>query len=387
MATIVKAAALIDGTGRETVRDVSVLIADGRFQRIVTGAGSGLPSDAEVIDVGANTLLPGLIDAHEHLGLRHERGYERGQMLDPEHEIAFRMAKSARENIEAGITSVRIAGDKNHMDVVCKKYIDEGYIPGPRVYTAGAGIRPSHGHGATATTIGDGVDGVRRAIRESVAKGSHHIKLFVTGGTGTIGTDPLISYFTREEIAAGIEEAHNVGRRTMAHIHGGPGADYAIEAGLDSVEHGAYLTEAQVEKMIKHGTWLVPTLTVSFHERPQPDHRPPEVIEKGRLARAARAEQMPWVIRSGLKIAAGCDSWHGEVAMEMELFCEFGMTPMRAIQSATRDAADLLGELHDIGTVEVGKRADLIAVEGDPLADISAARNVRLVLRDGIRFV
>lgn len=387
MATVVKAAALVDGTGGEPIRQPSVLIADGKFQKIVAGDGSGLPSDAEVIDLGDQTLLPGLIDCHEHLGLRHERGYERGQMLDPEYEIAFRMAKSAAEDIKAGVTSVRTAGDKNHLDVVAKKYIEEGYLPGPRVFPAGGGIRPSHGHGATGTTIADGVDAVRRAVREAFFKGSHHVKLFATGGTGTIGTDPRRAYFTREEIEVAVYEAHNNGKTIMAHMHGGPAIDWGIEAGLDSIEHGAYLTDAQIEKLAKSSTWYVPTLSVSFHERPKPDLRPPDVIAKGVAARAARSEVMPKVISAGVKLAAGCDSWHGAVWLEIELFVRFGLSPMAAIQTATRNAAMLLGEIDTIGTVEEGKLADIIAVKGDPLQDVGTLKSPTFVMRDGIRFV
>ena len=388
MATVVKAAALIDGTGGEVIRHPSILIEGGTFRKIVTGEASGLPSDADLIDLGAATLLPGLIDCHEHLGLRHERGYERGQMLDPEPEIAFRIAKSAQEDIQQGVTSVRIAGEKNHLDVLAKKYIEAGYLPGPRVYPAGGGIRPSHGHGATGTTIADGVDAVRRAVRESIFKGSHHIKLFATGGTGTIGTDPRRSYFTQDEIRVAIEETHNVGKTIMAHMHGGPAIDWGIEAGLDSIEHGAYLSDTQIEKLAASKTWYVPTLTISFHDRgPGPDLRPPDVIEKGIQARAARAGVMPKVIQAGVKLATGCDSWHGSVWLEIELFVRFGLTPMQAIMAATRNGAELLGELDSIGTVEEGKLADLIAVKGDPLQDVGTIRYPTFVMRDGIRFV
>lgn len=189
MVVVVKAAALIDGTGREPIRRPWVVIEGGRFVRITAGEAPDIPSDAEVVDAGDDTLLPGLIDCHEHLGLRFELGYERRQMEDPDREIVFRMAKSALEAIEGGVTSVRIASEKDHLDVLAKKYIDAGYLPGPRIYPSGAGLRPSHGHGATPDVV-DGVEAVRRGVREAIGKGSHHIKLFVTGGIGTLGSDP-----------------------------------------------------------------------------------------------------------------------------------------------------------------------------------------------------
>ena len=385
MVTVVKASALIDGTGAEVLRDPIVVMADGRFQDILSGRDLAVPSDAELIDATGYTLLPGLIDSHEHMGLRFERGYERAQMMDSEQEIVFRIAKTAREDIDAGVTSVRTVGDKHHLDVLTKKYIEDGYIPGPRIYPSGAGIRPSHGHGATGTTIADGVDAVRRAVRESVFKGSHHIKLFITGGVGTIGTDPKASYFTQEEIEAAIAEAHRVDRKVLAHIHGGPGATWAIEAGLDSLEHGVYLTDEQILLMKEHGTWHVPTLTVMFHAKDPVGEKllPREVIEKKERAHQAAGAVIKKSIEAGNKIAAGCDSWHGKVWMEMELLVRFGMTPMEALKAGTLYGAQLLGEEAQIGSVERGKLADLIAVNGNPLDDISCVQDVRLVIKGG----
>lgn len=387
MATVVKAAMLIDGTGREPTMRPSVVIDGGRFVRIAAGEAPDLPSDAQVIDVGSAILLPGLIDCHEHLGPREELGYWRRQMQDPDVEIAFRMVKSAKEAIEGGVTSARMLGDKNGLDLVAKKYIDTGYIVGPRVYPSLAGIRSAHGHGATATTNADGVDAVRKAVRETVFKGAHHIKIFITGGIGTIGTDPRTTYYTREEIHVAIEESHNVNKKIATHCYGGKGADWAIEAGMDCIEHGAYLTEEQIAAMAKQGIFHDPTTIAYFHERPESHERPAEVIAKGEQAREFSAQNVRRGKEAGLKIVTGTDGWHGEVWHEMGLLVRFGRSPMEAIMAATRNGAELLGELDQIGTVEVGKLADLIAVKGDPLADISAMKDVCLVMRDGMRYV
>jgi imidazolonepropionase-like amidohydrolase len=386
--TAVRAARLIDGTGRLPVERPVVLIEDGRFRAIHAGDTPALPAGARLVDCGDATLLPGLIDCHEHLAMRHERGTGRVQMEDAEPEIAFRIARTLTEIIQMGVTSVRTAGDKNHLDVAAARYVESGYVPGPRVYPSGAGIRSSHGHGDAATTVVDGVDAVRRGVRESIRKGSHHIKLFVTGGTGAPGTEPRTAYYTPAEIQVAVEEAHNAGRKLMAHAHGGPGVDWLIDAGADSIEHGAFLTDAQIERMARAGTWYVPTLAVSFHDHSADAGRqPPEVIEKRLRSREFRAQIMARALAAGVRLAAGTDSWHGEVWYELELLVRFGLTPMQALFAATRDAADLLGHLDDIGTVESGKRADLIAVMGDPLEDISVTRRVALVLRDGIPFV
>lgn len=389
--TVVKGGQLIDGTGRPPLPQPVVVIESGRINRILSGDAAATlewPAGAHIIDCDGATLLPGLIDCHEHLAMRHERGSGRTQMQDPDHEIAFRIAKTLAEIIQSGVTSVRTAGDKHHLDVAAARYVEAGYIPGPRIYPCGAGIRSSHGHGDAATTIVDGVDAVRKGVRESVRKGSHHIKLFVTGGLGSAETEPCVSYYTMPEIQAAIEEAHNVGRKVMAHAHGGPGVDWLIDAGVDSIEHGIHMTARQLDRMARAGIWYIPTLAVSFHEQPagagQP---PPEVLAKHATARARRAEVMAQAQHAGVRLAAGTDSWHGEVWFELELLVRFGLTPAQAILAATRDAAALMGHLDDMGTLEAGKRADLIAVHGDPLVDISVMKQVMLVLRDGISFV
>jgi imidazolonepropionase-like amidohydrolase len=340
-----------------------------------------------MIDLGNATILPGFIDAHEHLGLCPELGYERGQMQSPEVEIAFRMARNARTDLRSGTTTVRTVGDKNSLDLICKKAIEEGFIPGPRIIPAGSGIRPTHGHGATATTIADGVEAVRAAVRQHIFAGVEHIKLFVTGGTGTIGTVPWQTYYTRDEIAVCVEEAHNMNMTVSAHCHGGKGADWCIETGLDSIEHGAWLTTEQLERMAEKGTWLVPTLCIAFRERkPTDTPKPPEIIAKSEASKKARRELFPKVVKMGIKVAAGTDNLHGQLWFELKCMVDLGMEPMAALLTATKNASELCKRSDRIGTLEKGKFADIIAIDGDPLRDISSVKNIVFVMKDGNRY-
>ena len=390
MVRILKAKALIDGTGSSIIHFPVIVIAGNKIERVAQGDWSDYPSDAQVTDLGDVTLLPGLIDSHEHMALRPERGYERRQMQDPSVDIALRAASSCRTDLLAGVTTIREAGSKDYIDMACQNAIETGYIIGPRVLTCGPGIRSTHGHGATATTIADGVDAVREEVRSHLFAGVHHLKLFVTGGTGTIGTVPTRSYYTQPEIAVCIDEAHRMGKTVMAHIHGGEGATDAINAGLDSLEHGAFLTDDQLELMEKRGTWLVPTMSVAFREHktvPGTMANPPEVVAKGEAARQARAQLIPKVAKSAVRIAAGTDSHHGEVWVECATLVRFGYTPMQAILAATRWGAELAGELATLGSVEAGKLADIIAVRGDPLQDIAALASPVFVMKDGVQYV
>jgi imidazolonepropionase-like amidohydrolase len=383
----IKGRELIDCTGAGPIQYAVVLVEGDKITDVGTGADVSIPQDAEIIDMGDATILPGLIDAHEHLGLTPGLGYERGQMESPEVEIAFRMARNARTVLKSGVTTVRTCGDKNSLDLVCKKVIEEGFIPGPRVVASGAGIRPMHGHGATATTIADGVEAVRAAVRSHLFSGVDHIKLFVTGGTGTIGTVPWQTYYTRDEIAAAVEEAHNVNKTVSAHCHGGNGADWCIETGLDSIEHGAWCSMEQHKRMAEKGTWLVPTLCIAFRE-PQPGDKPkpPEVAAKGKEAKRLRTESFPKILDLGIKIAAGTDNLHGMVWRELELFVQLGMEPMAALLTGTKNAAELARKQDSIGTLEKGKLADIIAVNGNPLVDIGCLKNVSLVMKGGKRY-
>ena len=364
-----------------------VLVENDRIQAAGAADQIDIPAGVETIDVGEATILPGLIDAHEHLGLCPELGYERGQMESPEVDICFRMARNARTNLRSGTTTVRTVGDKSSLDLVCRKAIEEGFIPGPRVIASGAGIRPSHGHGATATRIANGVEAVRAAVRQHVFDGVDHIKLFVTGGTGTLGTVPWQTYFTRDEIAVAVEEAHNVNMTVSAHCHGGNGADWCIDTGVDSIEHGAWCTIEQFERMAQKGTWLVPTLGISFRKpKPGDKPKPPEIIAKKEQSKKLRRELFPKIIDMGIKMAAGTDNLHGMVWFELECMIDLGMDPMAALLTATRDAAELCRRSDSLGTLEPGKLADIMACRGDVLKNISALQDVTFVMKGGRRY-
>ena len=378
---------MIDCTGAAPVEDAVVIVEEGKITAVGSVDQVNVPNGAEVIDVGDATILPGLIDVHEHLALCPELGYQRGQMMSPEVDLCFRMARNARTVLRSGITTIRSCGDKSSLDLVCKKAIQDGFIPGPRMIVSGAGIRASHGHGAVATTIADGVDALRSTVRKHIFSGVDHIKIFVSGGGGTIGTVPWQTYYTRDEIAAAVEEAHNMNKTITTHCHGGHGADWCIDAGIDSIEHGTWCTMEQLERMAEKGTWLVPTLAVSFQpDNPTAPPLHPELAAKKEEGKKLKRERFPKIINMGIKLAAGTDNLHGMIWNELQWMVNLGMDPMAALLTATRDAAQLCRMQESVGTLEPGKMADIIGVGGDPLADISCLKNVSFVMKEGVRY-
>lgn len=381
MTIAIKCRQLIDCTGADPISDAVVLVKGEKIQAVGSASQVNIPAETRIINVGDDTVLPGLIDAHEHLGLNLQLGNESLQVKVPDVEYAFRMAWAAKTDLMSGITTVRTCGDKNSLDLLCKKAIQDGFIPGPRIIAAGAGIKATHGHGYTATTIANGADSVRAAIREHIYLGVDHIKLFVTAASGTPRTVPWQTYYTRDEILAAVEEAHRMNMTVSVHCHGGVGADWCIEGGVDSIEHGNRCTMAQYEKMVQKGIWLVPTLHIL---QPLPyDENVANRVAKKKEGRELWAENFPKLLDLGIKIAAGTDALHGMLWRELEFMTSLGMKPMAALLTATRNAADLCKRLDCVGTLEKGKLADIIAVRGDPLSDITCLKNASLVMKGG----
>jgi imidazolonepropionase-like amidohydrolase len=245
------------------------------------------------------------------------------------------------------------------------------------------------GHGWFLGREADGVDGVRKAVRQSLKEGSQVVKVMATGGVLTPGVDPTQTAFTVDELRAAADEAHNAGRRTACHAIGNNGIKNALRAGIDSIEHGFYLDDESLEMAVAQGTFLVPTLIAVNRIVENPDKIPAWVVEKAESESGHHRESFVAAVRSGMKIAAGTDAGtpfnpHGELPTELELMVEYGLSPTEALVAATRNAAENIDLLHEVGTLEVGKLADLVLLDGDPTADISAARNVVLVAKDGV---
>ncbi|HXY70204.1 MAG TPA: amidohydrolase family protein [Gemmatimonadales bacterium] len=403
-AVAIRVGTLIDGTGATPVRNAVILVRGDRIEAV--GPAVRVPAGARVVDLSAYTVLPGFIDAHVHLASRPigvGDWVHRG-ITDDEGDDALWGAANARATLLAGFTTVRDVGSASFANVAVARAIEAGRIPGPRVLAAGHLIGISGGHcdqnglaaGATAERgplegIAAGVDEVREAVRLQVKYGAAVIKICATGGVLSQGDEIGAQQMTEDEMRAAVETARMLGRRVAAHAHGNEGIKAAIRAGVTSIEHGSFLDDEAVHLMVEHGTWLVPTLfagwSVGTPEAAAAAHLPPWAAAKGRQAWAALQQSIRLAVAGGVKIALGTDAGvdpHGQNAREFELLVTAGgMTPMQAIQAGTMNGATLLGMEHDAGSLEAGKFADLVAVRGDPLADITVLQHPVFVMKGG----
>lgn len=385
--TVIRAARLIDGTGRPPVQDGAVVVEGTRLAYVGRWADVSVPDGATVIDRGDETLLPGLIDAHTHLSIIPGLGNQIGQLKDPPGKALMRAVGNIRKDLRAGVTTMRIVGEEHFLDLDVKKAVEAGALPGPRLLCATRPIVASHGHGA-ALTLSDGPDAIRRHIRENLAAGADLIKYFATGGTSSDRTSPYTCFYSPEEIRLIIEEAHRYGVRVATHAHGGPAIRWSAEAGVDSIEHGRLATAADLDVMRRHKTWLVCNYAISFHPDgiEKGDGGNPRIMEKLRLGREAAPQTFRLVLESGVRWALGTDSMHGLLWYEAAKAVEFGASPEQALAAVTRNAADVCSILDRTGTLEAGKLADVITVQGDPFADITALARPGLIMKEGRRW-
>ncbi len=407
--TLIHAGTLLDKPGRTPRTHATLLIRNDRIEAVRDGyldAGDfeGVPADATVIDQRARFVLPGLIDAHVHL-TSDKAGIE-GQLADVTDnvaDIAYDAAVNARKTLMAGFTTVRNLGDGDGVILALRDAIAAGKVPGPRILDAGRPISTSAGHmdgrlgyreelwSAMANpAVCNGADDCRRAVRDEVARGVDVIKFAATGGVNSRIGAGLGQQMFADEARAIVETAHLYGKKVAVHAHGGDGINLALEAGADSVEHGTLLDERGVELYRKSGAWYVPTMSTinGYIERlkANPDAYIGEVRKKIEWRIGITGKAFAQAHKAGVKIAFGTDagvSLHGRNADEFELMVKHGMTPAEAITAATLSGADLLGLSDQIGTLEAGKQADLIAVDGDPLADVTVLKTVAFVMKGG----
>ena len=362
------------------------------------------PAGATVVDLSRQTCTPGWIDAHVHLtGETSKDAYSEGFRLDPE-DYAFRAAKYARRTLLAGFTTVRDLGGPA---TKLRDAIAQGWIEGPRIVAAGKSIATTGGHADPtnglnrkfADAIGDPgpKEGVvnspaeaRQAVRQRYKEGSDVIKITATGGVLSYAKSGQNPQFTVDEVRAVVEAAHDYGYKVAAHAHGTEGMKRAVVGGVDSIEHGTYMTDEVIALMKKHGTWYVPTISAGHfvaENAKQPGYYP-EIVRPKALAVGPQIQKtFAKAYAAGVKIAFGTDAGvfpHGDNAREFELMVEAGMPAIEALRAATLGAAELLGESARLGTIERGKLADLVAVDGDPLADIAATRRVAFVMKGGV---
>jgi imidazolonepropionase-like amidohydrolase len=381
---LVQAGLFIDGKGAPARRNVDLLVEGSRIAQI--GARGQVPADgAQIIDATAQTILPGLIDAHVHICSDPERTQLAEYASEPTAMRTILGVRNARTLLESGITTIRTLGTAQNIDLALRDAIKEGVIAGPRIIAAGRGITITGGHGHYFFIEADGVDEMRKAARAQIKAGVNVIKLTVTGGVLTPGIRPGVPKFNYDEIEAVIQEAHKAGIKVAAHAEGLRGVNDAIAAGIDSIEHGYFMdNEEGVELMLEHGTYLVPTvLAYDIIAKDINGNWTEEAIENAQMALEYNTVGFRRALEAGIKIAMGSDtpasiSWRELIHLVIN-----GMTPMQAIVAATQSAAELLGLGDQIGTLEVGKQADLIAVVGNPLDDIAQIGNIRWVMQQG----
>ena len=368
---------LFDGTGAPPVRDALVVVTDGRITSVgPAGGGAGAPG-IETLDLGDRFVMPGLIDCHSHASIGPSQGDQLGQLCRGPVPQALAATRNLRTDLAAGTTTMRVMGEEHFVDVDVREAIEAGVIVGPRLLVAGRGLAANNAHGRALASY-DGVDDVRR--------GANHVKIFVTGGVSSPGPTPTASAYTREEIRAAVEEADRVGTYAAAHAHGGPGLQLAVREGVRTIEHGALATDEDIALMIERGVWLICTFAIFMHPTgiEQGDGHRPAIMDKVRWARRVVAENFPRHLASGVRFACGTDSVHGRMPFELQTLVRLGVSPADALLAGTRWGAEACRIDDEVGTLQPGRRADLIALDGDPLKDMTALERVRLVMKDGV---
>ena len=405
--TVLKAARLFDGKSKALVQNGVVIVQGNK----IVDAGSNLPAptDAQVIDLGDATLSPGFMDGHTHLTLDFSGNYNERRLKEVDlnvSEQAILATRYARATVEAGFTTVRdlgsrFVGSKEMVDVALRNSINKGVIIGPRMLVATFGIGATGGHFDPTSGfrdmlfgrepdfsdgIADGPDAIRKAVRFEIKNGADVIKAAVSGGVLSLADEVDTPQFTPAEMAALVDETHRLRKKVAVHCHGDQAAKEAIEAGVDSIEHGSFLKPETLTLMKNKGTYLTPTLMATEWILRKIDNYPPALQAKAKAAGAARSEMFRNAVKMGVKISFGTDAAvfpHGQNAKEFKLMVDLGMQPIEALKAATGNAADLFGIAQKVGTLEKGKLADVIAMPGDPTSDISATERVSFVMKEG----
>jgi len=400
--TVIKAGTLIDGVSNTARHDQVITIRGNIVVDVANASSAKIPAGATVIDLSQATVLPGLIDAHTHIFLQgevpSEGGYDIQLLKYPQSFRAARATVAARRALEQGFTTIRDMETEGagYGDIGIKMAIERGYIPGPRMFASTRAISTTGGYPLEGyapeievpkgVQIIDGPVEARKAAREQLDHGADWIKVYMThrswiGKNGELVSQPTL---TVEELRAIVDEAHGWGRKVACHAYGGIGMQRALDGGCDSIEHGLILTDAQIAQMLRQGTWLVPTLHIYYT-----DWSPADTPDGQRDRKRASEHETSFrkALAAGVKIAFGTDvggfPWTDPIAAEFPRMVELGMTPMQAIEAATSRAAELLDRAGQLGVIAPGAYADVVAVKGDPLANVTILENVGFVMKDG----
>ncbi len=394
--TLIRTGHILDvKTGAEPAAQTIIVTSD-RITAIAPTASTPKQAGDTEIDLTKYTVMPGLIDVHTHLTMANN--------FDPYWELSMTPAKeaiigveNAKVTLEAGFTSVRNVGANDYTDVALRDEINAGHIPGPHMQASGPALGITGGHmdenllpyeyHVHGQAVADGIPAVQHQVRENIKYGADLIKIGATGGVLSKGDDPQASQYTLEEMQAIVADAHRLGRKVAAHAHGAQGILWASEAGVDSIEHGSYLDDAGIAMMKQHGTYLVPTAYL-IDWMQQNGHLPPFYQQKMKDVSGVEKQNAIKAIKAGVKVALGTDAAvypHGLNAHEVDVYVnQFGMSPLQGIQTGTINAADLMGWTDKVGTIEPGKWADIIAIDGDPLKDVKILQHVPFVMKSGI---
>jgi imidazolonepropionase-like amidohydrolase len=395
---VIKAGWALDVRTGAMIPNAVIVIAGDRIKQF--GANVTIPAGAEVIDLGSKTVLPGLIDSHTHLTFDLQTIGAMGLSISVPR-YALIGARNARLTLDAGFTAVRNVGAPGYSDIALRDAINAGDVPGPRIIASGPALGITGGHcdenllayefHHKSDGVADGVPGVMQKTREVIKYGANVIKVCSTGGVLSFGDDPKASQYTLEEMKAIVAEAHRAGRKVAAHAHGGDGIKLAVQAGVDSIEHGTYIDEEAVKMMKERGVYLVPTLYLVewFMDNYERLRVPAPLVAKAKEVMPAMTKNIGAAFKLGVPVAFGTDAAvypHGLNGREFAVYVKMGMTPIQAIQTATVHASKLLGWEDRLGAIEAGKYADLIAVDGDPTKDVTELERVKWVMKGGVVF-
>jgi imidazolonepropionase-like amidohydrolase len=397
---VIHAGVLLDGVSAKPQKRMSILVHDDRI--IAVEAGFTAPAGAEVIDLADATVMPGFIDCHVHISseLPGRTNATERWLTHSELDRAFDAALFVRQMLQQGFTSARDVGGGDET-VAIRNAINDGRVPGPRLWVSLEPLGPTAGHGDPRNGLDQGlshpgwqngiVDSPQEArlrVREHKLRGANLIKLMPSGGIASTGDDPHQQLMTEDEMRAAVETAHSLGMKVAAHIYPAMAIESAVRAGVDSVEHGSFATAQTFALMKAHGTYLVPTLTVyeifytAVHDHPQ-------LLKPGTAAKELANDllpkrNLPLAVKSGVKIAYGTDIGEGDHTQEFTLLSANGLSPGEALFAATRNAADLIGAANEIGSIQPGRYADIVATAGDPLSDTTRFRHVHFVMKGGV---